>query len=483
MDLFKIAKNIVADYKYIHDPKHQKKPSGEFYPTDKGWSNNPKYKNNKLNNNGNNKVNKKPVPMKKNKNVVNKKYDWKKFSGLNNINNLQKYEPASFELMKKDSGIHSAIVLNYDIKTKNGNLKTIFKTDQYESGSSKKEKVGYELSELFGINLVPPTTITNRDKVGKQFGLKSEGSEQTFVTGKQYCKYSPSERNKISKLKDFQKLALFDVVLGNEDRHAGNFLYDNKENKIFAIDNGFSLSNSNNFSIRSEPLRKLSGKEGQYFTLDSALRNIGHIKFDQDVVDDFMNIDNKKAEKILKNNGLDESTIMAFNDRINLIKQTLKYQKDNKVYRKKIKNEPEYKKKSLTDIKKKNYKVLSHGQVLYDNLAKNINDANTTLVLTDEMYEFKKRELKPGFWYRRTNEQIKQKFLEKMDPRNYRDYKSYLNARQNVAKMSANDVVILLKSIYKDEGIEEENDEEINNVKKSSIQKIAKNILNSLDKF
>ena len=193
MDLFKIAKNIVADYKYIHDPKHQKKPSGEFYPTDKGWSNNPKYKNNKLNNNGNNKVNKKPVPMKKNKNVVNKKYDWKKFSGLNNINNLQKYEPASFELMKKDSGIHSAIVLNYDIKTKNGNLKTIFKTDQYESGSSKKEKVGYELSELFGINLVPPTTITNRDKVGKQFGLKSEGSEQTFVTGKQYCKYYPSQ--------------------------------------------------------------------------------------------------------------------------------------------------------------------------------------------------------------------------------------------------------------------------------------------------
>lgn len=30
------------DYQYIHDPEHRNKPHGKFWPTDKGWSNDPK---------------------------------------------------------------------------------------------------------------------------------------------------------------------------------------------------------------------------------------------------------------------------------------------------------------------------------------------------------------------------------------------------------------------------------------------------------
>jgi hypothetical protein len=32
------------DYQYIHDPEHRNKPHGKFWPTDKGWSNDPKHK-------------------------------------------------------------------------------------------------------------------------------------------------------------------------------------------------------------------------------------------------------------------------------------------------------------------------------------------------------------------------------------------------------------------------------------------------------
>lgn len=42
--IIRIAEIILAegDYQYIHDPDHRNKPHGKFWPTDKGWSNDPK---------------------------------------------------------------------------------------------------------------------------------------------------------------------------------------------------------------------------------------------------------------------------------------------------------------------------------------------------------------------------------------------------------------------------------------------------------
>lgn len=41
----RIAEIIVSndDYQYIHDPEHRNRPHGKFWPTEKGWSNDPKY--------------------------------------------------------------------------------------------------------------------------------------------------------------------------------------------------------------------------------------------------------------------------------------------------------------------------------------------------------------------------------------------------------------------------------------------------------
>jgi len=37
-----ILRTAVDDYQYIHDPEHRDKPHGTFWPTEKGWSNDPK---------------------------------------------------------------------------------------------------------------------------------------------------------------------------------------------------------------------------------------------------------------------------------------------------------------------------------------------------------------------------------------------------------------------------------------------------------
>ena len=38
------AKNVLADYRYIYDPLHKKRPEGGMVKTDKGWSNGKKRK-------------------------------------------------------------------------------------------------------------------------------------------------------------------------------------------------------------------------------------------------------------------------------------------------------------------------------------------------------------------------------------------------------------------------------------------------------
>jgi hypothetical protein len=37
-----ILRKAEGDYQYVHDPEHRNKPHGKFWPTEKGWSNDPK---------------------------------------------------------------------------------------------------------------------------------------------------------------------------------------------------------------------------------------------------------------------------------------------------------------------------------------------------------------------------------------------------------------------------------------------------------
>ena len=91
-----------------------------------------------------------------------------------------------------------------------------------------RERAAYLISRFLGFDFVPPTVIKIVNGV--------EGSLQEFIEDAKtraevdYFEIDPSEK---------VKLAIFDILIANNDRNSGNYLI--KDGKIIAIDHGFSL--------------------------------------------------------------------------------------------------------------------------------------------------------------------------------------------------------------------------------------------------
>lgn len=91
-----------------------------------------------------------------------------------------------------------------------------------------RERTAFLTDRALGFNLVPPTVIRKIDQ--------NVGSFQKFIAdaslgGEIGWQDIPEE--------ELMKLFLLDYILWSSDRHDGNFLV--KGNKIYAIDNGFTL--------------------------------------------------------------------------------------------------------------------------------------------------------------------------------------------------------------------------------------------------
>lgn len=93
----------------------------------------------------------------------------------------------------------------------------------------KRESLAYEIAKMVGIdNLIPETYVRKDPKHGK-------GSIQKWINDAKIG-YDGEFKNE-----DLEKAAVFDWILGNTDRHGGNFL--EKDGNLFLIDNGLILSN------------------------------------------------------------------------------------------------------------------------------------------------------------------------------------------------------------------------------------------------
>ena len=92
----------------------------------------------------------------------------------------------------------------------------------------KKEAAAYELSKLLGIKMVPPTITRKIDGDVGSVQEFIEGATPGFI-------YNPEKLN----TKQLRDAAFFDVLIGNTDRHSGNFLI--KDDKIILIDHGFAF--------------------------------------------------------------------------------------------------------------------------------------------------------------------------------------------------------------------------------------------------
>lgn len=93
----------------------------------------------------------------------------------------------------------------------------------------KREKAAYIVNKILGFNMVPHVSIK-----------KYEGDIGSLQYWVEDC--SPADATlKTYSAKDIWKAGLFDLIIGNCDRHSGNFL--SKLNKPILIDNGFAFPN------------------------------------------------------------------------------------------------------------------------------------------------------------------------------------------------------------------------------------------------
>jgi uncharacterized repeat protein (TIGR03843 family) len=95
----------------------------------------------------------------------------------------------------------------------------------------RREVASYELSELLGWRLVPPSVIRE--------GPRGEGSLQLFV------EHDPSEhyftlRGDAALEEQFVRMAVFDLVANNADRKGGHVLLD-PSRRVWGIDNGLTF--------------------------------------------------------------------------------------------------------------------------------------------------------------------------------------------------------------------------------------------------
>lgn len=103
---------------------------------------------------------------------------------------------------------------------------------------SKREAAAYEISEALGWHLVPPTTVR-----ADEFG--DIGSIQLWN--------DDGELPYNQRVREDQKwkMAIFDLIIGNEDRHDHNYLI-TPAGDVIAIDNGLTLGESGRPSYRNK---------------------------------------------------------------------------------------------------------------------------------------------------------------------------------------------------------------------------------------
>jgi uncharacterized repeat protein (TIGR03843 family) len=128
----------------------------------------------------------------------------------------------------------------------------------FPPGLYKREVAAQLLSEVLGLDLVPPTIVRE--------GPYGEGSLQLFIDAdphEHYFSIHESRPDLHDRLRDF---AFFDFIANNTDRKSGHILLDN-EDRLWGIDHGVCFSED--FKLRTV-IWDFSGEEIPTRLLDVA---------------------------------------------------------------------------------------------------------------------------------------------------------------------------------------------------------------------
>lgn len=114
-------------------------------------------------------------------------------------------------------------------------LNTVIRGNIPVGGDIFREAAAWELAKLTKMtDLVPPTIL--RTINGKR------GSLQAFVKGAKVA-HDVADARKFDGEKDLRRSAIFDLMVGNTDRHAGNWMITESSGKLALIDNGLAFPN------------------------------------------------------------------------------------------------------------------------------------------------------------------------------------------------------------------------------------------------
>lgn len=152
-----------------------------------------------------------------------------------------------------DEGVNQAIKVV--LKNEEGEeVKAIFKARSKENPALRdgidsyynREVAAYQIDQVLGFNIVPETCYKEIDD--------SIGSVQIFIEDCEPMGFFPhTELREISE-DQIYKIAIFDYIIGNEDRHDLNILVtknldENGKRKLIAIDNGLSLNSFDEWNV------------------------------------------------------------------------------------------------------------------------------------------------------------------------------------------------------------------------------------------
>lgn len=128
------------------------------------------------------------------------------------------------KLGRGEKGVNDSVVLEFEDGTKG-----IFKDEKMAHGSVEGEILAYEFSESIGWGLVPETMLFSES--GKR------GSLQQWVDGTETAVSYIGPKTSQTLMQE-DRMRTMDALLGNGDRHGGNYLYNQDGSRLWAIDNG-----------------------------------------------------------------------------------------------------------------------------------------------------------------------------------------------------------------------------------------------------
>ena len=315
MNLLKIAKILVSEYKYIYDPDHLQHPSGEFHKTDDGWSNKKERKKDWENVIDKTKLNLENLyenikdldsidenSLKEalkdyslfSKGIIKKLFDKYNLYDPDSFKEFKQYlydnfgkKLEDFELLDSNIGGSTGAKL---YKDGNGN-KFVIKTYHGNVSQVKNELLANKLYKLFGVN-VPDSKMVNID--GKI------GIANSYIDG--LTKFTDEDKSSDKFKKQVLDKFVIDALLANWDTVGLTFdnLLKDKNGNFYRIDNGGALL----YRAQGEPKGAAFGKKVLELdslrnpNINSSSANVFSALTNEDIVKQIESIDDSVKEKI-----------------------------------------------------------------------------------------------------------------------------------------------------------------------------------------